>query len=153
DVRPNAQHPGNSSIPGRTRRHLSSRASCLELHSWARRAEHFAGAANWTAASCCNPAHSSTYRALCHDCRLGFLLADARRGGKGLVAEQDSSSTETAPRQLSLTSWYGTRRIRASREGFGWNRSQRGTSLGTIEQWRHFCRSGSRFLYRIPRQL
>ena len=55
DVDPHARHPGNSSIPGRTRRPVRSRAICLELHSWARRAEHFAGAPSRAAASCREP--------------------------------------------------------------------------------------------------
>src|SRR6266536_2599173 len=70
-----------------------------------------------------------------------------------VLAVQDTSSTETAPRQLSFTNWYGTRRLRTSTKGFGWNRSQRGTSHGPIEQWRHFGRGGPRLLYRFPRQL
>src|SRR5260221_5491300 len=111
DVGPHARHPGNSSIPGRTRRPVCGRAICLELHSWARRAEHFSGAPSRAAASCRSPADSSPHGALCDDRRLGFLLPDPRRGGQGFT-EQDTSSTENAPRQLPIARWYGARTIR-----------------------------------------
>ena len=60
-VGPLARDSDNGSISGGARRSIRNGAICMESHSRARRAEHFAGAPSRAAASCRDPAATTPY--------------------------------------------------------------------------------------------